>query len=121
MQNGRPYNYIKNETQLKEEFEAYYEKVNAQIQQNKKEQQAKLQQQQLEKQEVVAQLLQSVSKQVSKEVNDGQLNLKSSLRQFLMQNIVPTLSDGLLEVAKVQPEDPVEFLAEYLFEKSFDL
>jgi adenylate kinase len=38
-----------------------------------------------------------------------------------MQNIVPTLSDGLLEVAKVQPEDPVEFLAEYLFEKSFDL
>ena len=59
--------------------------------------------------------------QVNKEVKDGGLNLKSSLRQFLMSNIVPTLSDGLLEVSKVQPDDPVELLSEYLFEKSFDL
>lgn len=38
-----------------------------------------------------------------------------------MKNIVPSLSEGLLEVSKVKPNDPQEFLAEYLFEKSFDL
>ena len=38
-----------------------------------------------------------------------------------MKNIVPTLSYGLLEVSKVKPQDPVEFLAEYLFQQSFDL
>lgn len=38
-----------------------------------------------------------------------------------MTNIVPSLSEGLLEVSKVKPDDPQEFLAEYLFEKSFDL
>jgi adenylate kinase len=38
-----------------------------------------------------------------------------------MENIVPTLSEGLLEVSKVKPDDPIEFLSEYLFEKSFDL
>lgn len=38
-----------------------------------------------------------------------------------MTLIVPTLSEGLLEVSKLRPKDPQEFLAEYLFEKSFDL
>ena len=58
---------------------------------------------------------------MNKEVNNPHLKEKSSLRNFMMHSIVPTLSEGLLEVSKVKPEDPAEFLAEYLFEKSFDL
>ncbi|CAG9785120.1 unnamed protein product [Diatraea saccharalis] len=37
------------------------------------------------------------------------------MRNYLVHNIFPTLTPALLEVAKLRPEDPVDFLAEYLF------
>lgn len=37
------------------------------------------------------------------------------LRHYLMKHVIPTLTQGLLECAKVKPDDPVDFLAEYLF------
>jgi adenylate kinase len=35
-----------------------------------------------------------------------------------MNNVVSTLAEGLLEVCRVLPEDPVDYLAEYLFKHS---
>lgn len=40
------------------------------------------------------------------------------LREYLMANVIPSLTEGMLEVVKVQPEDPVDYLAEYLFKKN---
>jgi len=37
-----------------------------------------------------------------------------------MEYVVPELNDGLVEVSNILPDDPVEFLAEYLFAKSFE-
>ncbi|CAG5040039.1 unnamed protein product [Parnassius apollo] len=37
------------------------------------------------------------------------------MRNYLVQYIFPTLTAGLLEVAKLRPDDPIDFLAEYLF------
>jgi len=39
----------------------------------------------------------------------------SPLRTFLMRHVMPTLTQGLVEVSNARPEDPVDFLAEYLF------
>lgn len=36
------------------------------------------------------------------------------LREYLMQYMVPSLTEGLIEVCKVLPEDPVDYLANYL-------
>lgn len=46
---------------------------------------------------------------------------KFHFRDYIMEFVVPHLTPGLLEVTQVRPEDPVEFLAEYLFKKSFEL
>jgi len=43
------------------------------------------------------------------------------LRQYLMVNVVPTLSEGLAEICKEQPEDPIEYLAQYLFAHAQDI
>ncbi|EDQ88502.1 uncharacterized protein MONBRDRAFT_32804 [Monosiga brevicollis MX1] len=40
------------------------------------------------------------------------------LRTFLMRHVMPTLTQGLLEVCKTKPEDPIDFLAEYLFQNN---
>ncbi|XP_052753558.1 adenylate kinase 7-like [Galleria mellonella] len=37
------------------------------------------------------------------------------MRNYLVRYIFPTLTPALLEVAKLRPEDPIDFLAEYLF------
>jgi len=36
------------------------------------------------------------------------------LRQYLMSFVVPTITSGLVEVCRTQPDDPVGYLAEYL-------
>lgn len=36
------------------------------------------------------------------------------LRLYLMQHMVPSLTEGLIEVCKVMPEDPIDYLATYL-------
>ncbi|XP_065124855.1 adenylate kinase 7a isoform X1 [Paramisgurnus dabryanus] len=36
-------------------------------------------------------------------------------RHYLMKYVMPTVTQGLVECCKVKPDDPVEFLAEYLF------
>jgi adenylate kinase len=44
------------------------------------------------------------------------LEIKSEpLRQYLMKNVIPPLTKGLIEVCQMQPDDPIDFLAEYLF------
>lgn len=37
------------------------------------------------------------------------------LRSYLMKNIMPTLSQALVQVCKVRPADPIDYVAEYLF------
>jgi len=37
------------------------------------------------------------------------------MRKYLMDNVLPTLTLGLQEVAKVRPGDPIDYLAEFLF------
>lgn len=37
------------------------------------------------------------------------------LRAYLVKNVLPTLSKALMDVCEVRPDDPIDFLAEYLF------
>ena len=54
-----------------------------------------------------------------KEQERDLLDSKSQpIRAYLVDNVVPILSEGLIEVCKNQPDDPVDFLAEFLFRES---
>ena len=41
-----------------------------------------------------------------------------SMRQFLMKAIIPVLTEGMIDVYRVGPTDPVDYLAEYIYNKS---
>ncbi|NWR46888.1 KAD7 kinase, partial [Regulus satrapa] len=43
------------------------------------------------------------------------------LRNYLMENVMPTLMRGINECCRIRPDDPVNFLAEYLFKNSPDI
>ena len=60
--------------------------------------------------------------QAIREEQKEQLDQKSQpIRSYLLDNLVPILTDGLIEVCKIQPDDPVDSLAEYLFKRSLDV
>ncbi|KAI4491601.1 hypothetical protein M0804_002993 [Polistes exclamans] len=40
------------------------------------------------------------------------------LRHYLVRYVFPTLTKGLIQVAKLRPDDPIDFLAEYLFKEN---
>lgn len=40
------------------------------------------------------------------------------LREYLMKHVIPTVSAGLIEIAKMRPDDPIDYLAEYLFKQN---
>jgi len=40
------------------------------------------------------------------------------LRMYLMAHIVPTLTKGLIDVTRARPDDPIDFLAEFLFQNN---
>jgi adenylate kinase len=46
---------------------------------------------------------------------------KLNMRQFLMKAIIPVLTEGMIDVWRVQCTDPVDYLADYIFKKSNDL
>lgn len=41
-------------------------------------------------------------------------------RKFLLLNIMPILTRGMLEVCKINPIDPIDYLADFLFINSTD-
>merc|ERR1719231_1907470 len=47
---------------------------------------------------------------------DEILKLRSRpLRKYLMDNVIPTLTQGLIQTCKLRPVDPIDHLAEFLF------
>ncbi|CAH3043480.1 unnamed protein product [Pocillopora meandrina] len=45
-------------------------------------------------------------------------NQSIPLRNYLMKHVMPTLAQGLIECCKMRPDDPVDYLAEYLFKNN---
>ncbi len=54
-------------------------------------------------------------KEIRKQEEDVLETQSIPLRNYLMKHVMPTLTAGLIEVSKVRPDDPVDYLAEYLF------
>ena len=40
------------------------------------------------------------------------------LRNYLMKFVMPVLTRGLVDISKITPDDPIDFLAEFLFKNN---
>lgn len=43
------------------------------------------------------------------------------IRQYLMDNVVPHLTEGLIDLCKDIPDDPVDYLANFLLKKADEI
>eukprot|EP00039_Didymoeca_costata_P020882 m.342741 g.342741 ORF g.342741 m.342741 type:complete len:715 (-) comp21771_c0_seq1:149-2293(-) len=111
---GTPHNYgptPEEEAEIKGELDEHRAKLSA-IAQAEKEERDKEEGARLGKAQAAWEEKRTI---VMREAAQAMEATEAPLRNFLMQHVMPTLTEGLVEVDKIRPEDPVDFLAEYLF------
>ncbi|KAL4510745.1 hypothetical protein ABPG72_004899 [Tetrahymena utriculariae] len=117
---GRPYNYLVDESELVKKHQGYYDDVNKRNEENKlkkKEEEQKVVLKQKQDREDLAQ--EQINYIIKNELEIDKIK-NLPFRNYLMEYIVPELNEGLLEVSNMLPDDPIEFLAEYLYSKSYE-
>ena len=115
---GRPYNYLKNVKQLNEERE---KTLLAEEKDDTKGNEAD----EAEKTKDVEQQKRILENKFEERMLHVKAHMKEleicddlNMRQFLMKYIIPVLTEGMIDVWKVGPLDPVDYLAEYIFKRS---
>lgn len=115
---GRPYNYLKSVSQLNNEREKYLIQEEAKNNQGN-DQETAIKTKDIEEQKA---LLEKKFEQRLIYVKEHMKELDAcddlNMRQFLMKYIIPVLTEGMIDVWKVGPLDPVDYLAEYIFKRS---
>jgi len=53
---------------------------------------------------------------ISKHLKEHQQLRDTPVREYLMEYMIPSLTEGLIEVCKVMPDNPTDYLAKYLEE-----
>jgi len=117
--NGRPFNYLSSVRSLNRKREGALTKEEVQT-----------------KEEIASKKEKSAEEEQKKKdhlcgLADGRLDMiaahmhelkaareRHNMRQFLMKAIIPVLTEGMIDVWRVNPTDPVDYLAEYVFKKS---
>ena len=115
---GRPYNYLKSMQQLNNERESLLLDEEAQAkavkQQEEDASKASDEDKRLALEVKSASRLSAVAGHMKELEAADELNM----RQYAMKFIIPLLTEGMIDVWKVGPLDPVDYLAEYIFKKS---
>lgn len=119
--NGRPYNYLSSVSTLNTERVRYLTQEETEslqtAAQRKEDVKAADELRRLALETQASNRIDGLEKHVS-ELHKSE---KLYMRQFLMKAIIPVLTEGMIDVWRVGPTDPVDYLAEYIFKKSNEL
>ena len=117
--NGRPFNYfsLKDEDINNNRIDYVQKKKKDIDNQLKKEEELKMKQID-EEENLYWKKMEERIENIKKDKKQLELNQEVPTRKFLLVNIMPTLTKGLLEVCKINPIDPIDYLAEFLFTNS---
>lgn len=114
---GLPHNYGVTKTEIEREEKKKYEAEQERIRQEEEEKKELEEKLRKEKSDRVQYLQEEEERlEAIKRQEKEMLNIRSiPLRQYLTDNVLPVLTEGLIEVCRMKPADPVDYLAEYLF------
>jgi len=113
--NGRSYNYLPSVKVLntKREEELVKEEKNAKAEKESVEEgEKKLV---TDKAAGLEKLQQGRLASIKEHMDALEMTNQLNMRQFLMKQIIPVLTEGMIDVYRVGPTDPVDYLAEYIF------
>lgn len=118
--NGRPYNYLSSVRHLNKKREEALTKEEAdEVEKGKVLANQKVASNDDERKMLVA-LAEGRLDSVKAHMDELDEMKKVNMRRFLMKCIIPVLTEGMIDVWRVGPTDPVDYLADYIWKKSND-
>lgn len=118
---GRPYNYLPSVEEMNSKREDYLlgeENDMKANRKNKSEEESRIAREQWD---VLVKLAEGRIPSVYEHVEAVAQTENLNMRQFLMKCIIPVLTEGMIDVWKVKPTDPIDYLSEYVFRKSNEI
>ena len=119
--NGRPYNYLSSVHHLNDKRLDYLTQEEKDALDEEASQEAFDKNTGEEKKRALEALADGRLEALEQHFEDLKKQEKLYMRQFLMKAIIPVLTEGMIDVWRVGPTDPVDYLAEYIFKKSNEL
>ena len=117
--NGRPFNYFKlKDEDINKNRINYVENKKTGIDNRIKQEENEKKQKIDEEENAYWKKMEERIEAIKKDKSQLEENQKVPTRKFLLVNIMPTLTKGLLEVCKINPIDPIDYLADFLFTNS---
>jgi len=113
---GRPFNYLALEEEVAEEILARRAEREEQAESERQAEEAKREAGDDGEQQREAQRHEERLRVIAGHLEERKALQELPLREYLMRYMVPSLTEGLIEVCKVLPENPVDYLATYLEE-----
>lgn len=115
---GRPYNYLKSVQDLNEERETHLNEEEENAKRALENEVASREFQDLDQKAVLEKVFLDRMANIKEHMAELEACDDLNMRQFLMKYIIPVLTEGMIDVWKVGPLDPVDYLAEYIFNRS---
>lgn len=115
---GRPYNYLKSVQDLNEERETHLNEEEVNAKRAAENEVSSREFQDLDQKAAIEKLLKERMANIKEHMAELEACDDLNMRQFLMKYIIPVLTEGMIDVWKVGPLDPVDYLAEYIFTRS---
>ena len=117
--NGRPFNYFSlKDADINTNRINYVENKKKDIDEQLKKEEELKQQKIDEEEKLYWKKMEERIENIKKDKKQLDAYKDTPTRKFLLVNIMPTLTKGLLEVCKINPIDPIDYLAEFLFTNS---
>jgi hypothetical protein len=117
--NGRPFNYFsQKDSDINLDRIQYVENKQKNNEEMIEKQKNEEQQKENEKEDAYWKKMNERIENIKKDKEQLEQSEKIPTRKFLLVNIMPTLTKGLLEVCKINPIDPIDYLADFLFTNS---
>merc|ERR1712228_539166 len=110
---GRPFNYLRSEEEIAQELLQMKAEHAEKVKHEETEKARALSEDKSEEREELRKSKRRLEIISRHEEEQKQLQ-GMPLRAYLMEHMVPSLTEGLIELCKVLPEDPVDYLANYL-------
>merc|ERR1719354_91598 len=117
---GNPRNYGPTKEELEEEeLRRCEEKMRREMEESaKREEMMREEEDKLRRRKMEwAVKLEEVKRQEREQLEEQSL----PMRNYLKRHVMPTLTSALIDVCKVRPQDPVDYLAEFLFQNNPDI
>ncbi|XP_067238997.1 adenylate kinase 7a [Chanodichthys erythropterus] len=116
---GRPMNYGLSPEEMEEERKRKEDECHQQLKQEKLEKELR----KIVENDKMDALLEEWNRNMAEVIKQEHEQLETRsvpMRHYLMKYVMPTVIQGLVDCCKVKPDDPVDFLAEYLFRNNSD-